>query len=116
MSQPMPVGTRVGTGMDAAPDCRCVPDRSPAGRECARMPERGIKLPGSQTKSAGDPYIQSEGAGRSMPARLGRSMPGPRSVTDSVVDRLADILDRILGSIAAPAKPAPVPVPVRVRR
>lgn len=42
-------------------------------------------------------------------------MPGPRSVTDSLIDRLADILDRIAGSIAAPAKPAPVPVPVRTQ-
>ena len=80
------------------------------------MPERPSNPPGSQTNTAGDPYIQSEGAGRLTPARLGRSMPGPRSLTDSVVDRLADILNRILGSIAAPAKPAPVPVPVRVRR
>ncbi len=74
------------------------------------MPENPA---GGQTKLTSDPYSQQEGAGLAMPARLGSSMPGPRSITDTLADRLADILDRIAGSIAAPAKPAPVPVPVR---
>jgi hypothetical protein len=43
-------------------------------------------------------------------------MPVPRPFRSSLVDRLAEIFDRILGSIAAPARPAPAPVPVRVRQ
>ena len=43
-------------------------------------------------------------------------MPSNRSATDTIVDRLADLLNRVLGPFAAPAKPAPVPVPVAPRR
>ncbi len=43
-------------------------------------------------------------------------MSSSRSATDQIVDRLADLLNRVLGPFAAPAKPAPVPVPVSPRR
>lgn len=42
-------------------------------------------------------------------------MPFNRSATDKIVDRLADLLNKVLGPFAAPAKPAPVPVPIRPR-
>jgi hypothetical protein len=43
-------------------------------------------------------------------------MPSNRSATDTIVDRLSDLLNKVLGPFAAPAKPAPVPVPVQPRR
>lgn len=79
----------------------------------ARMHEMPENPAGGQTKPTSDPYIQQEGAGPRKPARLGRSMLVPRNFADSLVDRLLDLLDRVVGSIAAPARPAPAPVPVR---
>ncbi len=43
-------------------------------------------------------------------------MPSNRSATEKIVDRLHEVLDKVFGPLAAPAKPAPVPVPVSPRR
>ena len=38
------------------------------------------------------------------------------SPSKTLGDKLADLLDRLVGSLAQPLRPAPVPVPVPVRR
>jgi hypothetical protein len=38
------------------------------------------------------------------------------SPSKSLGDKLADLLDRLVGGLAQPLRPAPVPVPVPVRR
>lgn len=68
-----------------------------------------------RTTGSGWPYSEQEGVGLRGPARLGNFMPVSRSVVDSLADRLNDLLDRLLGPFAAPAKPALAPVPVRTR-
>jgi hypothetical protein len=44
---------------------------------------------------------------------LERTMSRTPSPGKSIADRLADILDRLIGGLAQPLRPAPVPVPVR---
>ncbi len=38
------------------------------------------------------------------------------SPSKSLGDKLADLLDRLVGGLAQPLRPAPAPVPVPVRR
>ena len=38
------------------------------------------------------------------------------SPSKSLGEKLADLLDRLVGGLAQPLRPAPVPVPVPVRR
>jgi hypothetical protein len=43
-------------------------------------------------------------------------MPRSSSTAKTLTDRLADLLDRLVGGLAQPVRPAPAPVPVPVRR
>jgi hypothetical protein len=43
-------------------------------------------------------------------------MPRPSSSAKTLTDKLADLLDRLVGGFAQPVRPAPAPVPVSVRR
>jgi hypothetical protein len=43
-------------------------------------------------------------------------MPRNPSTTGTLRDKLADLLDRLIGGFAQPVRPAPAPVPVPIRR
>jgi hypothetical protein len=43
-------------------------------------------------------------------------MPRTSSTPKSLVEKLADLLDRLIGGLAQPVRPAPAPVPVPVRQ
>ncbi len=114
----MSVFPRTGSDAGAHSTRNPTPDRGTSGGPSemrASLHEMTKIHAGEQTKPLRDPYIRQEGVGWVAPARMGSSMPGSRSVADSLANRLADIIDRIFGSIAAPAKPVPVPVPARAR-
>ena len=103
---------RLRSGFGASANAGSAPRDGPS---VACVPDRPDFRPAGRTGPTGQPYVRSEGVGPVAPARLGNPMPVSRSVAGSLADRLYDLLDRILGPLAAPAKPAPVPVPVRTR-
>ena len=43
-------------------------------------------------------------------------MPRSAAAAKTLADKLGDLLDRLIGGLAQPLRPAPVPVPVLVRR
>jgi hypothetical protein len=51
-----------------------------------------------------------------MVVSLEQSMPRSPAAAKTLADKLGDLLDRLIGGLAQPLRPAPVPVPVLVRR
>jgi hypothetical protein len=47
---------------------------------------------------------------------LEQSMPRTAPTPKSLADKLADLLDRLIGGLAQPLRPAPAPVRVPVKR
>jgi hypothetical protein len=58
---------------------------------------------------------RSLGRNAALSVALERTMP-LKSPSKSLGDKLADLLDRLVGGLAQPLRPAPAPVPVPVRR